>query len=40
MIESGEGLGGCVPSLKLVTVWVAQQSGSGVGGLVCGLGGV
>jgi hypothetical protein len=40
VLEAGEGLRDCVPGLKLATVWVAQQSGSGVGGLVRGLGGV
>jgi hypothetical protein len=40
VVEAGEGLGGCVPGRKLAPVWVTRQSGSGVGGLVCGLGGL
>jgi hypothetical protein len=40
VLEAGEGLGDCAPSLKLAAVGVARQSGNGVGGLVRGLGGV
>jgi hypothetical protein len=38
VVEAGEGLRDCVLGRKLAAVWVVRQSGSGVGGLVCGLG--
>jgi hypothetical protein len=40
MIEAGEGLRDCALGLKLAPVWMARQSGSEVGGLVRGLGGL
>jgi hypothetical protein len=40
MLEAGEGLRDCALGPKLAAVWVARQSGSGVDGLVCGLGGL
>jgi hypothetical protein len=40
VLEAGEGLRGCATGLKLAAVGVARQSGSEVGGLVRGLGGV
>jgi hypothetical protein len=40
VVEAGEGLRDCAPGRKLAAVGVARQSGSGVGGLVRGLGGV